>query len=195
MKKVIAVCLILTLVVCVCFSACNYTRDENHLRGIYGILSSTYTDIDGETHNFADDYEYFLLIINKDLSASVRSKRVGEDEKSYAVSLTCSYDEDGEIEDVIISGIKMPVLNLENEYGFGEVEDENGTEFSFKSTGSLRLVYKHFEIKTKDRGLVSVSSKTVFKRLYKMTGDCNQKRAIRKQTRSIDDRKTVDDVE
>lgn len=195
MKRAVALSLCLVLIVgaCIGFSACNYTRDENHLRGIYCISSSTYKDASGVEYNFADDYEYFLLIINKDMTASVRSKRVNEEENSYSVTLRYEFNADGEIDDVVVVGIKIPTYNYNSAYEFDEIADENGTSFDFRSFGSLKLVYKSTEIKTVGGELVSLKSKTTFVRTYKMTGDCNQKRAIRKQTKSIDDRRTAVD--
>lgn len=194
MKKVAIVFLIaIMLISCVGFTACNYTRDENHLRGIYGISSSTFTDSDGVEYNYGDDYEYFLLVINKDMSAFVRSKRVGEDENSYPVTLSYETNDDGEIDNVTISGIKMPVRSENDKYGFVEIEEDEGTSFTFRSFGSLRLVSSSNSVKVINGDTVWIKNKTVFKRLYKMTGDCNQKRAIRKQTKSIEDRRSATD--
>ncbi len=194
MKKVAIVFLIaIILISCVGLTACNYTRDENHLRGIYGISSSTFTDSDGVEYNYGDDYEYLLLVINKDLSAFVRSKRAGEDENSYPVTLSYEMNDDGEIDNVTISGIKMPVRSENDKYGFVEIEEDEGTSFTFRSFGSLRLVSSSNSVKVINGDTVWIKSKTVFKRLYKMTGDCNQKRAIRKQTKSIEDRQSATD--
>lgn len=68
MKKVISVALVAILIVttALTFTGCIFnTGAEKEVYGVYGVDRMFYNSYDGKTYNYADKFDYYLLVLYK----------------------------------------------------------------------------------------------------------------------------------
>ena len=117
MKKVISVALVAILIVttALTFTGCIFnTGAEKEVYGVYGVDRMFYNSYDGKTYNYADKFDYYLLVLYKggesEKTGKVILKPVGGEETSYDVHFTLEFDTEKSkvVKKVIVKDFRLP---------------------------------------------------------------------------------------
>lgn len=199
MKKVISVALVAILIVttALTFTGCIFnTGAEKKVYGVYGVDRMFYNSYDGKTYNYADKFDYYLLVLYKggesEKTGKVILKPVGGEETSYDVHFTLEFDAEKSkvVKKVIIKDFRLPT------YG-----DSTGTlSFAEPAEASFMLYPKREDLtyrmtpsKIEDGKWKFSKNLLEFNKISMRTTDKKIERAKSKQTNSREKRGSTSD--
>ena len=196
MKKVISVALVAILIVttALTFTGCIFNSGaEKEVYGVYGVDRMFYNSYDGKTYNYADKFDYYLLVLYKggesEKTGKVILKPVGGEETSYDVHFTLEFDAEKSkvVKKVIIKDFRLPM------YG-----DSTGTlSFAEPAEASFMLYPKREDLTYKvtmiGNGFKTNKNLLEFNKISSRTSDKKIERAKSKQTNSREKRGNTSD--
>lgn len=196
MKKVISVALVAILIVttALTFTGCIFNSGaEKEVYGVYGVDRMFYNSYDGKTYNYADKFDYYLLVLYKggesEKTGKVILKPVGGEETSYDVHFTLEFDAEKSkvVKKVIIKDFRLPT------YG-----DTTGTlSFDEPAEASFMLYPKREDLTYKvtmiGNGFKTNKNLLEFNKISSRTSDKKIERAKSKQTNSREKRGNTSD--
>lgn len=196
MKKVISVALVAILIVttALTFTGCIFNSGaEKEVYGVYGVDRMFYNSYDGKTYNYADKFDYYLLVLYKggesEKTGKVILKPVGGEETSYDVHFTLEFDAEKSkvVKKVIIKDFRLPM------YG-----DSTGTlSFDEPAEASFMLYPKREDLTYKvtmiGNGFKTNKNLLEFNKISSRTSDKKIERAKSKQTNSREKRGNTSD--
>ena len=196
MKKVISVALVAILIVttALTFTGCIFNSGaEKEVYGVYGVDRMFYNSYDGKTYNYADKFDYYLLVLYKggesQKTGKVILKPVGGEETSYDVHFTLEFDAEKSkvVKKVIIKDFRLPM------YG-----DSTGTlSFDEPAEASFMLYPKREDLTYKvtmiGNGFKTNKNLLEFNKISSRTSDKKIERAKSKQTNSREKRGNTSD--
>jgi hypothetical protein len=198
MKKIISLIILLVLLLSgvALIASCNLLNNgsERELAGIYGVSDYFYRDVEQVTHNYADKYDYYILVLNEDKTAQIIIKPVGGEETIINTTYTVTFatDEPKRVQYVAIKN--FPLSNY-GSYLHSNVSEPLTTDATSFSLYPKRedLAYSTSEWRSNsEKKLVFVKLKYVFHRMYNTVTDNKIERAKKKQTENIDKRADTD---
>ena len=196
MKKVISVALVAILIVttALTFTGCIFNSGaEKEVYGVYGVDRMFYNSYDGKTYNYADKFDYYLLVLYKggesEKTGKVILKPVGGEETSYDVHFTLEFDAEKSkvVKKVIVKDFRLPT------YG-----DSTGTlSFDEPAEASFMLYPKREDLTYKvtmiGNGFKTNKNLLEFNKISSRTSDKKIERAKSKQTNSREKRGNTSD--
>lgn len=201
MKKIISVALVAMLIVttALTFTGCIFNSGaESEVYGVYGVDRMFYNAYTGEKYNYADKFDYYLLILNKD-SGDVKTGKVilkptdGE-EVSYDIHFTLEFDEENSkvVKTVVVKDFRLPTYVDSGEY-VGRLSFTEPTEAKFTLYPKREdLTYRITPAKI-DGGLKTSKNLLEFHKISNKTTDKKIERAKNKQTKSREKRNDSND--
>lgn len=186
MKKKLCTIIIamLLITITICFSSCALLFNkgkESELPGIWGIDSATFSGVYTSNYNIGNDFEYYLLIIDKSRNVTVKYKLKDGEEVSYKTTYTPT------IEEEVVKDIQLETFSIisshetsAGEFSYSIIDQQDSLTYSPKSEF---LTYKYMTMKkNQNTGSIGfVTTKIKFNKLYDSTSDSKINRAIKKQ--------------
>lgn len=160
--------------------------------GIYGVDQYFYRDINSVTHNFADKYDYYLVVLYKDKQARIIYKKTDGTEQSYETTYALTYTDDA-VSSITLKIFKQPNFSLDSDKKAVENPVTGQTSFSFYPMREDITYRDNVLRKNSSNSIVSVTQKLQFHKMYNNTSDSKIERAKTKQTASRTDRSTTED--
>lgn len=193
MKKLLSVTLIILLLTGVALAAAGCVFNDGSLdevKGIYGIESCWYRDVNGVTHNYADTYDYYLIVMygeeaegENTYRGKIYLKPVNGEESANDITYTVNYGSDS----VTVESISISGISAENSFrnGGAAVDSTSSnvrTLFSFYPKRE-DIVYKSNSLTKNSQGtIVTVKSHLQFGKMYGSITDERIEKSKSKQT-------------
>lgn len=192
--------LLISLIICVVvisaflLTGCNLFNSGSvkELKGVYGVSEFFYRAVTGNTYNYANKYDYYLLIINGDGTGKVIIKPVDGDESSYDVTyapVSGDAENQGKVTSINVTSFLTPSFSLNgNNVSLGFYLSETHTSFAFYPVRE-DLTYRKDVLKKNSSGnVVTVTQKLEFHKISGTVSDKRIQRAKEKQTNNRDER-------
>ena len=189
----VALVAILIVTTALTFTGCIFNSGaEKEVYGVYGVDRMFYNSYDGKTYNYADKFDYYLLVLYKggesEKTGKVILKPVGGEETSYDVRFTLEFDAENSkvVKKVIVKDFRLPT------YG-----DSTGTlSFEEPAEASFILYPKREDLTYKisvpkiESGIKTNKNLLEFHKISSRTTDKKIGCAKKKQTNSREKRAT-----
>jgi len=204
MNKLIKLVTFLLLFVSIFTLTACHDGSVDELYGIYGLSSLYYKDADGYTHNYADKFDYIVMVVNEGGTIDLYSKVNGAEEIEYHFTYTINYSEDEEKKEKnIVTSIKLNEFIKLSGYKKESTAEANGYSFVMDDSysmnfGSLTNKLKHLDWgfdKNKDNETKSTFYRNNYEKLYDRISDRLIEKAKNKQIKDRDERLSKIDSE
>ncbi len=153
MKKFVSFILIIVtmLTLSLAMTGCSEKSSSKEVTGIYGLERMFYKyevgTSENETYNFADKYDYYILVMYKDNTGKVIMKPEDGEESSYSVTYTVKYKEDEPdvVESVCVSGFSVPQYELVDDSPVLTFSEAKEATFTFVPVLD-ELTYRKYDV-------------------------------------------------
>ena len=202
MKKMISVALVAMLIVttALTFTGCIFNSGaEKEVYGVYGVDRMFYNSYDGKTYNYADKFDYYLLVLYKggesEKTGKVILKPVGGEETSYDVHFTLEFDEEKSkvVKKVIVKDFRLPTyVESGAEVGILSFAEPTKAEFMLYPKRE-DLTYRMTPSKIEDGKWKFSKNLLEFHKISNKTTDKKIERAKKRQTKFREKRNDKND--
>lgn len=199
MKKVFSIALVAILIVttALTFTGCIFnTGAEKEVYGVYGVDRMFYNSYDGKTYNYADKFDYYLLVLYKggesEKTGKVIIKPVDGEETSYDVTYSLEFDTENEkvVKKVNVIGFRLPTYGEAT----GEMSFAEPAEIAFVLYPKREdLTYRITPSKIEDGKWKFSKNLLEFNKISSRTADKKIERAKKKQTNFREKRGSTSD--
>ncbi len=175
----------------------NGSSDE--VVGIYGVSEYFYRDKDTVTHNYADKFDYIILVLNGGSTGKFIIKPVDKDEFSFDVTYSNTYGDANKPKKVTSVKITPFVYSSQILLSGNVTSGGTGTSLNFYPVRE-DIVYRRAVLtsveKNGTKSIVSVVEKMELHKLYNKPTDARIEKAKQKQINTRDSRtNSTDDAE
>lgn len=193
MKKLLSVTLIVLLLTGVAVAATGCVFNDGSLdevKGIYGIESYWYRDVNGMTNNYADAYDYYIIVMNDEeaegentYSGKIYCKPVNSEESAFDTTYVVNYGSDGKtVDSISIAGITSANSARSSGSTVNPPSSAARTLFSFYPKREDMVCASNSLTKNAQGSVVMVKSHQQFGKMYGSITDERIEKAKTKQT-------------
>lgn len=188
-RKILALIIVIVLLstVMLSFTACNNGLEKD-IPGIYTIKQMFYKDLTGEIYSYADQYDYFLIVLYKDKTAKIMLRPYGGEEMEYNTTYSLVFEEDSDVVSYINIS-EMPLITVKEDVPGSPVFTEGISETEFTNRNTFSNIVKEQVVTKFVNGHFKFGKmKYKFHRVYKRTTDRKIRRAIKGQISTRENR-------